>query len=172
MFEKAFIFVPIHGRLHWSLAIIAIDHGVLVENTVQITILHLDSNYTGAHHPTTKSSSFSLLELWSFLQHEWLARVNANDTEVSFPKAWEREHGTQPSFNANASIKELKKMALVSTFALPHLPRQENGFDCGLFMLCSLEYFCHANPKKLQLQRTNKALLEGKCRSEDNVSTF
>ena len=35
----------------------------------------------------------------------------------------------------------------MSTLSLKHVPQQDNGHDCGLFVLCTMEFFCHANPK-------------------------
>jgi len=37
----------------------------------------------------------------------------------------------------------------MSVLSLKHLPRQANGYDCGLFVLCTIEFFCHANPKNV-----------------------
>lgn len=33
--------------------------------------------------------------------------------------------------------------------SLSHLPRQDNYFDCGLFVLTSVEFFCHAAPQEI-----------------------
>ena len=132
LFQKSFIFVPIHEALHWSVAIVC-DPGLHVDNPEPI-ILHLDSMEgerrrrlsamvhsccpllfasipdaraptPGAHNP---GKIFS--ELRSYLQHEWVRLATDADGETR-PKAWETTHGGErPNFLASANKNARRKV--------------------------------------------------------------
>lgn len=73
-------------------------------------------------------------EIKLYLQREW---DRLADIEGSRPRQWESEH-KRPDF-----------LSLTKSIYLNNGPTQKNGYDCGLFMLCSIQFFCHANPKSL-----------------------
>ncbi|KAK3416866.1 ubiquitin-like-specific protease 1D isoform X2 [Eucalyptus grandis] len=123
IFQKAYVFIPIHEDLHWSLAIICIrdkdDHSGPI-------ILHLDS--LGLHH--SKSildyiKSF-LVEEWSYLRQQ----VAPSDLLIE-EEIWEvlPEEIVQ------------KKIAV---------PQQKNDYDCGLFVLHFMERFIEEAPDRLK----------------------
>ncbi|XP_078168810.1 ubiquitin-like-specific protease 1D [Carex rostrata] len=73
IFEKAYIILPIHGRLHWSLVIICIPEER--RNSGPIKIIHLDS--LGCH---SSNSIFNTIEC--YLKKEWhhLAQSNSQNS--------------------------------------------------------------------------------------------
>ncbi|GKC45437.1 peptidase C48, SUMO/sentrin/Ubl1 [Tanacetum coccineum] len=122
LFEKAYIFIPIHQSAHWSLAIICIPNK---EEEMGPVILHLDS--LGLHN---SSSIFNNIR--SFMEEEWSYLRNLEDTlDLPFTdKIWE-----------NLDDKIFDKRIEV--------PRQRNANDCGLFVLFYIERFLKEAPERL-----------------------
>lgn len=140
LFARQFIFVPIHGNLHWSLAIICNpgSHAGPGEKDAPF-ILHLNSIAgpgTGSTHCTTTIGT----NLRSFLRHEWASKV-----EESTGKFGPRDVPVMrvPGFRG--------------------LPMQNNGYDCGLFLLSYMYFFLHELPTELSpmsIMRMDGGLLE------------
>lgn len=122
IFEKAYIFFPIHARQHWSLAIISIPAREYEAGPI---ILHLDS--LGLH---TSQTIFENIR--SYLKAEWEHLKHA-EVHAEFPiaeKVWKE-----------LPFKIQEKQIQV--------PQQENDYDCGLFVLFFMERFIEEAPPRL-----------------------
>lgn len=122
IFEKAYIFVPIYHRLHWSLAVICIPAR---EDKIGPIILHLDS--LGLHH------SYTIFQnIRSFLKAEW-------------------EHLNQAGVPTHIPIEESIQKTWISKIETKKIevPQQENDYDCGLFVLYFMERFIKDAPPRL-----------------------
>ncbi|KAJ7553146.1 hypothetical protein O6H91_06G085400 [Diphasiastrum complanatum] len=116
IFERSFLFVPVHDNLHWSLAIICLQVGDIKESP-QICILHLDSMENG--HNT--EALFKILK--SYLEVEWNYRIgSAKDLQRC------------KLLPENVQGKKVR------------VPMQQNVFDCGLFLLHYIELFVENPP--------------------------
>ncbi|KAF5945349.1 hypothetical protein HYC85_015577 [Camellia sinensis] len=125
IFHKAYILLPIHENLHWSLAIICIPDK---EDESGPVILHLDS--LGLHF---SKSIFDNIK--SFLIEEW-KYLNQGEAPPDLPIAyriWE---------NLPRRIEE-KRIAV---------PQQRNDYDCGPFVLFFMERFIDEAPQRLKKQ--------------------
>ncbi|XP_065875413.1 ubiquitin-like-specific protease 1D isoform X2 [Euphorbia lathyris] len=123
IFQKAYVFIPIHEDLHWSLVIICIPDR---EDNSGPIILHLDS--LGFH-----SSKSVFEEIRSYLKQEWhylKEEVSPPDLPISV-HIWE---------NLPRRIDE-KKI---------EVPQQKNDSDCGLFVLFFMERFIEVAPERLK----------------------
>ncbi|CAD7695275.1 unnamed protein product [Ostreobium quekettii] len=119
LFEKQFVFVPVHSSLHWSLAVIChpgAECTTKCKGQTQLPcILHLDSLQDG--HSTAEVSGV----LRRYLEGEW-----------------ERKHPD--------SKKRIFSKQTIPGRRVDHIPRQINSYDCGLFMLTYLEFFSFGAP--------------------------
>ncbi|GMP58017.1 hypothetical protein CsSME_00021848 [Camellia sinensis var. sinensis] len=125
IFHKAYILLPIHENLHWSLVIICIPDK---EDESGPVILHLDS--LGLHF---SKSIFDNIK--SFLIEEW-KYLNQGEAPPDLPIAyriWE---------NLPRRIEE-KRIAV---------PQQRNDYDCGPFVLFFMERFIDEAPQRLKKQ--------------------
>lgn len=123
IFQKAYIFLPIHGDLHWSLVIICVP---AKEDESGPIVLHLDS--LGFH------ASTSILDMViCYLKEEW-NNLNQNGPPPDLPiseRIW-----------ANLPRRIEKKKLMV--------PQQKNEYDCGLFVLYFMERFIEEAPERLK----------------------
>ncbi|KAM3281617.1 ubiquitin-like-specific protease 1D isoform X5 [Capsicum chacoense] len=113
IFEKAYIFLPIHEDLHWSLIIICVPDK---EDQLGPVLLHLDS--LRLHCSKTLFATIR-----KFLVHEWkfLRQGDVPPLPIS-DKLWE---------NLPRRIDE----------NIIPVPQQRNEYDCGLFVLFFMERF-------------------------------
>ncbi|KDP26573.1 hypothetical protein JCGZ_17731 [Jatropha curcas] len=123
IFQKAYVFIPIHDDLHWSLVIICIPDK---EDESGPIILHLDS--LGLH-----SSKLVFEEIRSYLREEW----NYMNQEVPPPKL--------PI--ADRIWKHLPRRIDEKKI---EVPQQKNDYDCGLFVLFFMERFIEEAPDRLK----------------------
>ncbi|KAH9329614.1 hypothetical protein KI387_001722, partial [Taxus chinensis] len=123
IFEKAYIFLPIHACQHWSLAIISIPAR---EDETGPIILHLDS--LGLH---TSGTIFSNVR--SYLKEEW-EHLNQEEVPAQVPIA-EKIWKDLPNKIQDKQIQ---------------VPQQENDYDCGLFVLFFMERFIEEAPPRLR----------------------
>ncbi|ONK68435.1 uncharacterized protein A4U43_C05F11470 [Asparagus officinalis] len=123
IFQKAYIFLPIHGDMHWSLVIICIP---AKEDESGLIILHLDS--LGLH---ASSHIFSIVG--SYLREEW-NYINEN-APPSDPPISERIWKHLP--------RRIEKEKIM-------VPQQKNEYDCGLFVLYFMERFIKDAPERLR----------------------
>lgn len=124
IFEKEYLFVPIHDKLHWSLAIISFPGHDKGGNSERC-IIHLDS----MTHGHDSQRVFRLLK--SYLVAEWKHSVEdeADDCTPTIP-------------NLKADSIPCKKVPV---------PLQENESDCGLFLLHYIRKFVECAPRSLNL---------------------
>lgn len=132
IFDKDFLFVPVHQGLHWSVLVIGYPGAGSLPDTVDLVdddgdgergsadgtkvprcpfIVHFDS-MRGSH------TGFENL-LRQYLAHEWSARHKCDGLAAS-----EKRFSTD-----------------VMRFERPKVPQQDNTWDCGLFMLQFIESF-------------------------------
>ncbi|CAA6667035.1 unnamed protein product [Spirodela intermedia] len=123
IFEKAYIFLPIHGDLHWSLVIICIP---AKKDEFGPIILHLDS--LGIH-----SSGLIFDNVERYLKEEW-AYLNGSARPLDLPIS-ERIWRNLP--------RRIEKKKIT-------VPQQKNDYDCGLFVLYFIERFIEAAPARLR----------------------
>ncbi|KAG0566225.1 hypothetical protein KC19_7G047300 [Ceratodon purpureus] len=126
IFEKEYLFVPIHDKLHWSLAIICFP-GCDKGNCSERCIIHLDSMTHG--HDCQRV--FRLLR--SYLVAEWKHSVDAGDHEGD-----ECPHTVQNLKNDDIPCRKVP------------VPLQDNESDCGLFLLHYIQKFVEHAPKTMK----------------------
>lgn len=88
-----------------------------------------------------------------YLQREW-SRQWDNEGSVAF--AWKQERLFQRNSFTPETMPAIKA----------EVPRQPNGFDCGLFMLAYLERWCTVPPSQSDMQLKSTPFsrgLRGKC---------
>ncbi|XP_038892185.1 ubiquitin-like-specific protease 1D [Benincasa hispida] len=123
IFQKAYVLIPIHEDLHWSLVIICFPQK---EDESGPIILHLDS--------LRLHSSRSIFDnIKSFIKEEWcyLDREVA-DSDLPMPhRIWK---------NISRRIEE----------KIIEVPQQKNDYDCGLFVLYFIERFIEEAPDRLK----------------------
>ncbi|KAK1376547.1 ubiquitin-like-specific protease 1D [Heracleum sosnowskyi] len=123
IFQKAYIFLPIHENHHWSLVIICIPDKE--DESVPI-LLHYDS--LGLH------SSRSIFEnIKSFLKKEW-TYLKEKETSSNCPIA--------DSVWKNLPRRIEKQIITV--------PQQKDEYDCGLFVLLFMQRFIEEAPQRLK----------------------
>ncbi|GLC56667.1 hypothetical protein PLESTB_001132700 [Pleodorina starrii] len=167
IFSKDYIFVPIHGYLHWSLVLICHPGNVVNEVPAYIApggadgtaarpgaagggaplLLHLDS-LDGNHAPR---EIFDALR--GYLEHEW-AQKAAEDTQDSVPRRWAerwRAAGQEPP-RVHFGVDTLHGLSMAA-----RLPKQDNHTDCGLFLLSYMDFFVAASPRCIVLNGASKA---------------
>eukprot|EP00877_Chromochloris_zofingiensis_P014687 jgi/Chrzof1/9472/Cz04g04110.t1 len=143
IFQKDFVFIPIHDALHWSLVVVChpgeiIAAGVEVDDVTSKTpcILHLDS-MDGGHE-----TGSIVAAIRTYLTHEWKRKEDERGASDSIPRHWSQEHeGEDMVFDKN-NMKHFKVKAV---------PKQDNHCDCGLFLLTYLEFFVYAAPEAINL---------------------
>ncbi|XP_022945620.1 ubiquitin-like-specific protease 1D [Cucurbita moschata] len=123
IFQKAYVLIPIHEDLHWSLVIICFPQK---EDESGPIILHLDS--LGLH------SSRSVFDnIKSFIKEEWCyldREVACLDLPMPY-RIWK---------NISRRIEE----------KIIQVPQQKNDYDCGLFVLYFIERFIEEAPDRLK----------------------
>ncbi|XP_073005522.1 ubiquitin-like-specific protease 1C isoform X1 [Typha latifolia] len=123
IFQKAYIFLPVHGDLHWSLVIICIPSQ---EDESGPIVLHLDS--LGLH-----SSNLIFDVIDRYLKEEW-DYMNQNAPIPVLPIS-ERIWKHLP--------RRIERKRIM-------VPQQKNEFDCGLFVLYFMERFIDKAPERLR----------------------
>lgn len=129
IFQKAYIFLPIHADNHWSLAIICIP---AKEDELGPILLHLDSL---RYH--NSAAIFENIE--SFLREEWnyLKQAGPPADVPIVDRIW----------------KNLSRR--ISREVIP-VPQQKNDSDCGLFVLYFMERFVEEAPERLTKKDLHK----------------
>ncbi|KAK9119671.1 hypothetical protein Scep_017764 [Stephania cephalantha] len=123
IFQKAYILLPIHESLHWSLAIICIS---AEEDESGPIILHLDSlGYHVSAHIFENVKRF-LVKEWEYLKNQ------VDHTHLPIPeRIWKR----LPRRIEGKPIK---------------VPQQRNDYDCGVFVLYYMERFIEEAPERVR----------------------
>ncbi|KAL6876453.1 hypothetical protein ACP4OV_013025 [Aristida adscensionis] len=123
IFQKAYILLPVHAEMHWSLVIVCMP---AKEDETGPIILHLDSL-------KFHSSRLIFSVVTRFLKEEW-NYLNQKNSLAEFPlreMVWR-----------NLPRKIVKKTVEV--------PQQENDYDCGLFVLYYIQRFIQEAPERFQ----------------------
>ncbi|OVA09856.1 Peptidase C48 [Macleaya cordata] len=123
IFQKAYILLPIHENLHWSLVIICIPDK---EDESGPIILHLDS--LGYH-----DSRQIFQNIKSYLKEEWNF-LNQGNLPPDLPIA-ERIWKHLP--------RRIDEEIIT-------VPQQKNDYDCGIFVLFFMERFIEEAPERLK----------------------
>uniref|UniRef100_A0ACD5W0U9 Uncharacterized protein n=1 Tax=Avena sativa TaxID=4498 RepID=A0ACD5W0U9_AVESA len=128
IFKTPYVLLPIHGEMHWSLVIISMP---AKEKESGPTVFHLDS--LGVH---SSDKIFGVIE--SYLREEW--SYLQKDTSYGIPFSgtiWRR---------LSRYIRKEKV----------EVPRQQNDYDCGIFMLYYIEKFIQEAPDRMTRERLCK----------------
>jgi len=146
IFEKDFVFFPIHGNTHWSLMVLCHPGRVQDENAEDGEdmplgarptpyLLHMDS-MAGGH-----KSSVVAMKIREYLAMEWL-RLNSDTVVVS-------EEG-------QAQLLQFDKSSLLHQRM--RVPQQDNGCDCGVFLCMFFEKFLEDLPDVISSQDVQAAV--------------
>jgi hypothetical protein len=162
VFEKDFLFIPVHDALHWSLVVGChpgaapppggapggvpgggAGGGGAGEDPRDAPrphtfLLHLDSMPRGSGHETAKAAAV----VREYLRWEWRARAKA--APVSAVGRW-----AAAAAAAGAPPRAFDERA--APHVRPMVPRQDNSCDCGLFVCAYAEFFAAAAPRALSL---------------------
>ncbi|KAI3871295.1 hypothetical protein MKX03_017540 [Papaver bracteatum] len=127
IFQKAYIFVPIHENVHWSLVIICIPDS---EDESGPIILHLDS--LGLHDVDQVCLNIKrfLIEEWKYMDQLISQGSIPPDTSIA-EKIWK---------NFSRRVEDRSIM----------VPQQKNEYDCGIFVLYFMERFIEEAPDRLK----------------------
>ncbi|KAF0895456.1 hypothetical protein E2562_012461 [Oryza meyeriana var. granulata] len=121
IFRQAYIILPIHGKMHWSLVIICMP---AKETESGPMILHLDS--LGLH---SSHEVFDVID--SYLKAEWQHIQNDSSYIIPFSgRIWSH-------LSKNICKEKVE------------VPSQPNQYDCGIFMLHYIERFIQEAPERL-----------------------
>ncbi|CAI9756272.1 unnamed protein product [Fraxinus pennsylvanica] len=121
LFEKAYIFLPVHEDQHWSLVIICIPSK---EDESRPMLLHLDSLGLHASKSIFENIRSFLIEELKFLRQE-----------------------VSPDFHITDKIWQLWQRFDERKI---EVPQQKNEYDCGLFVLYFMERFIKDAPQRLK----------------------
>ncbi|KAK4261302.1 hypothetical protein QN277_004321 [Acacia crassicarpa] len=123
IFQKAYVLIPIHENLHWSLAIICIPDKKDESGPI---ILHLDSLSLHSSRSVFDNLRRYLIEEWRYLDQE----SACSDIPIA-DGIWK---------NLDCKIKE----------RIITVPQQKNDYDCGLFVLYFIKRFIEEAPQRLK----------------------
>ncbi|KAF8075500.1 hypothetical protein N665_1090s0016 [Sinapis alba] len=144
LFRKAYIFIPIHEDVHWSLIIVCIPDK---EDESGLTILHLDSLGLHPKRSIVENVKRFLKDEWNFL--------NQDDDYSSNPPISEKLWRNLPRRISEADIK---------------VPQQKNDFDCGPFVLFFIKRFIEEAPQRLK--RKDLGMFDKKWFRPDEASAL
>ncbi|KAG2591505.1 ubiquitin-like-specific protease 1D isoform X2 [Panicum virgatum] len=120
IFKKAYIILPIHEMMHWSLIIVCMP---TKEGDSGPVMLHMDS--LGLHNSQKLFDTVA-----RYLEAEWRHLQKDSSYDIPFSgMIWKR---------LSRNIKGEKV----------EVPRQRNEYDCGLFMLHYIDKFIQEAPKR------------------------
>ncbi|KAK7317611.1 hypothetical protein RJT34_01995 [Clitoria ternatea] len=123
IFQKAYVLIPIHEDLHWSLIIICIPDKEYESGPI---ILHLDS--LGLH---SSRSVFDNIKSYLTEERTYMEREGLSSDVPIADKIW----------------KSLPRG--IESQTIP-VPQQRNEYDCGLFVLYFIERFMDEAPERLK----------------------
>ncbi|XP_076936080.1 ubiquitin-like-specific protease 1D [Bidens hawaiensis] len=158
IFEKTYIFLPVHENAHWSLVIICFPNK---EDEMDPVLLHLDS--------LELHDSMSLFNnIKRFLKEEWsYLRKSESYVNINIPnEMWENldcrldhkncygKHSYKSGFIV---LHDFLIISSVFVFiylfiyfynSFNQVPQQKNEYDCGLFVLFYMERFIKDAPER------------------------
>ncbi|XP_028245600.1 ubiquitin-like-specific protease 1D isoform X2 [Glycine soja] len=125
IFQKAYVLIPIHEDLHWSLIIICIPDK---EDESGPIILHLDS--LGLH---SSKSVFDNIKSYLIEEKNYMDREDmASDVSIA-DRIWK------------CLPRRIESQII-------QVPQQKNDYDCGLFVLYFIERFMEEAPERLKMK--------------------
>ncbi|MED6185197.1 hypothetical protein PIB30_054701 [Stylosanthes scabra] len=123
IFQKAYVLIPIHEDLHWSLIIICIPNKGDESGPI---ILHLDSLSLHSSRPLFENIKRFLTEEKNYLDKEGMS----SDVSIS-DRIW------------NCLSRRIETQVIT-------VPQQRNDYDCGLFVLYFIQRFIEEAPERLK----------------------
>ena len=131
LFEMDYVFVPIHGSAHWSLAVICHPGNInsVSDDDGSPCILHFDS-LAGGHN-----TGYVTKKMRAYLNEEYKRKVKDNAITADICM-----FGSTNQFSTTSMPG--KRMAC---------PQQMNLCDCGLFTLKNLEVLLQHPPKRIEV---------------------
>ncbi|KAK7348711.1 hypothetical protein VNO80_23338 [Phaseolus coccineus] len=123
IFQKAYVLIPIHEDLHWSLIIICIPDK---EDESGPIILHLDS--LGLH---SSKSVFDNIKSYLIEEKNYMDREDVSSNVSIADKIWK-------------CLPRRIECHIIT------VPQQKNEYDCGLFVLYFIERFMEEAPERLK----------------------
>ncbi|CAG9466730.1 unnamed protein product [Pedinophyceae sp. YPF-701] len=155
VFSKKFLFIPCHNELHWSLIIVCFPSHFQVRRASQqdaepvpapgadsdapadpggqpLTLLHLDSIRN------TRITNNLTKYVQGYLHFEWQKTAGIPGT---YAHAWTQRHG-QGADGLVPNFLDVDGYKMKQCLC----PQQENGYDCGLFMLANMAMFSLTDP--------------------------
>ncbi|GMH40772.1 hypothetical protein BSKO_08676 [Bryopsis sp. KO-2023] len=130
LFEKDFLFFPIHETVHWSLVVVCHPRAAFTKLDEEEAkkkspcLLHLDSMGAEGHN-----TEYVCGRIRKYLECEWEEKRNS------------------PALVHRESVFDVKRM---------DVPLQGASVDCGLFILAYIEYFVHALPSAIHIDTVDK----------------
>ncbi|XP_057416870.1 ubiquitin-like-specific protease 1D isoform X2 [Lotus japonicus] len=131
IFQKAYVLIPIHEDLHWSLIIICIpDKG---DESGPI-ILHLDS--LGLH---SSQSVFDNIKSYLIEEKKYMDRDCVYSDVSIADRIWK------------CLSRRIEAQVITIVLHFTHqVPQQKNEYDCGLFVLYFIKRFMEEAPERLK----------------------
>ncbi|CAK8561664.1 unnamed protein product [Lathyrus sativus] len=123
IFQKAYVLIPIHQDLHWSLSIICFPDK---EDESGPIILHLDS--LGLH---SSRSVFENIKSYLIKERNYLSKECASSDVPIADRIW-------------------KSLSSTIETVIMKVPQQKNEYDCGLFVLYFIKRFMEEAPDRLK----------------------
>jgi hypothetical protein len=190
LFSKDFVFVPINESTHWSLVVI-VRPGKLLEHYKAVKRLVVESSEPledsdDEENEESKTKSYPnlvlegnpdkacILHFDSLGMHE--TKRIADNLKLYLDAEWKsRQHdmrdASQPRYKVSSAVKlvtldNLYSSSKMQAFRVKKMPRQENGFDCGVFVIRFVEMFLRSNP------RSNQDLIDEKMKGVFDKFTF
>lgn len=132
LWDKDFVFVPINADNHWSLITVVrpgrcISSDPINDDVDQPCLLVMDS--LGMHDPVKFSKIIK-----TYLVDEYVARSSIGGTLR----------------HTRDEIEVISKRIQAMKYYKVHLPRQRNGYDCGVYVIKYLRYVFETNPSSTQ----------------------
>ena len=132
LWSKDFVFIPINEDIHWSLITVVrpglcLSSDPINDDDHQPCLLVMDS--LGMHDPVKFSKIIK-----NYLVDEYGARSSIGGT-------MKHTHG---------ELEEISKRIRAMKYYRVPLPRQRNGYDCGVYVIKYLRYVLEINPSSKQ----------------------
>ncbi|XP_050872502.1 ubiquitin-like-specific protease 1D isoform X3 [Lathyrus oleraceus] len=143
IFQKAYVLIPIHQDLHWSLSIICFPDK---EDESGPIILHLDS--LGLH---SSRSVFENIKSYLIKERNYLSKECASSDVPIADRIW-------------------KSLSSTIETVIMKVPQQKNEYDCGLFVLYFIRRFMEEAPDRLK--KKNLAMFSKKWFKPEEASSL
>ncbi|XP_050889312.1 ubiquitin-like-specific protease 1D [Lathyrus oleraceus] len=143
IFQKAYVVIPIHQDLYWSLSIICFPNK---EDESGPIILHLDS--LGLH---SSRSFFENIKIYLIEERNYLSKECMSSDVPIANRIW-------------------KSLSSTIETIIMKVPQQKNEYDCGLFVLYFIRRFMEKAPDRLK--KKNLAMFSKKWLKPEEASSL